>query len=134
MRSEGWQYIELTGTISGFFAPHELPSHKNQFKYFCHVIEKIKMKQVEEEYYKLSETQEATKHPQNQTQATDALLPMSPLKPVGELSKTMSPELMKQLIEAGFKSSNTVENGSSNPIEETAVSVFTDLSGNTSKQ
>ena len=132
LRSEGWQYIGLTGRYSAL--ANITATHGNQFIYFCHMIEKIKMKQVEEEYYKLSETQEATKHPQNQTQATDALLPMSPLKPVGELSKTMSPELMKQLIEAGFKSSNTVENGSSTPIEETAVSVSTDLSGNSIKE
>lgn len=57
LRSEGWQYLELSGRYSGFFTPHESPTHTNQFIYFCHVIEKIKMKQVEEEYYKLNESQ-----------------------------------------------------------------------------
>lgn len=60
LRSEGWQYLELSGRYSGFFTPHEAPTHMNQFIYFCHVIEKIKMKQVEEEYYKLNESQAPT--------------------------------------------------------------------------
>lgn len=130
LRSEGWQYIGLTGRYS--VLANSTPTHSNQFIYFCHMIEKIKMKQVEEEYYKLSETQEATKHPQpQQAQATDSLLPMSPLKPVGEMVRTLPPDLKNQLINLGFKSGDTLENGPSTPIEETTVSVSTDLSGNT---
>jgi hypothetical protein len=64
--SEGWQYVELTGRYSGFHTPGQLPTHENQFIYFCHSIEKIRMKQVEEEYYKLSDSQ------QNNTPATTA--------------------------------------------------------------
>lgn len=55
LRSEGWQFLELSGRFSGFYTPREKPSHKNQFLYFCHAVEKIKMKQVEEEYYKSTE-------------------------------------------------------------------------------
>ena len=132
LSSEGWQYIGLTGRYS--VLANTTATHGNQFIYFCHMIEKIKMKQVEEEYYKLSEVQESTKNPQTNTNTSDTLLPMSPLKPVGELAKAMSPELKKQLASLGFKSSDSVENGPSNPIEETTVSVFTDLSGNTVKE
>lgn len=53
--SEGWQYIELTAKYSGFYTPGLQPTHENQFIYFCHAVEKIRMRQVEEEYYKLSE-------------------------------------------------------------------------------
>jgi hypothetical protein len=53
--SEGWQYIQLTAKYSGFYTPGQEPTHENQYLYFCHSIEKIKMRQVEEEYYKLSE-------------------------------------------------------------------------------
>jgi len=55
--SEGWQYIELTGKYSGFNTPKMIPTHDNQFVYFCHAIEKIRMKQVEEEYYKIHDSQ-----------------------------------------------------------------------------
>lgn len=53
--SEGWQYIQLTAKYSGFYTPGQDPTHENQYLYFCHSIEKIKMRQVEEEYYKLTE-------------------------------------------------------------------------------
>jgi hypothetical protein len=54
MISEGWQYVELTAKYSGFYTPKEEPNHDNQFIYFCHAIEKIRMRQVEEEYYKMA--------------------------------------------------------------------------------
>ena len=65
LRSEGWQYLELSGKYSGFFSPKDKVTHQNQFLYFCHIVEKIKMKQVQEEYYKLLEpsaNQEKTNH------------------------------------------------------------------------
>lgn len=55
LRSEGWQFLELSGRFSGFYTPREKPTHANQFLYFCHAVEKLKMKQVEEEYYKSTE-------------------------------------------------------------------------------
>ena len=58
LRSEGWQYLELTGRYAGALTQTgDTPSHRNQFKYFCHYIEKIKLKQVEEEYYKYEDSQ-----------------------------------------------------------------------------
>ena len=51
--SEAWQYVGLTGRYSGELCKPEKPTHKNQFVFFTHAIERIKMKQVEEEYYKL---------------------------------------------------------------------------------
>jgi hypothetical protein len=56
LRSEGWQYLELSGRFSGFYTPKEKPSHSNQFLFFCHRIEKIKMHQVQEEYWKMEES------------------------------------------------------------------------------
>ncbi len=50
LRSEGWQFISLTGRYAVGQRTHEY-----QFIYFCHMIEKIKMHQVEEEYFKLTD-------------------------------------------------------------------------------
>ena len=72
--SEGWLYIELSGKYSGFKTPGESPTHKNQFVYFCHSLEKIRMKQVEDEYFKISET---SNHSQN---TPHELVPPTPLK------------------------------------------------------
>jgi len=54
--SEGWQFVHLSGKYSGFYTPSAAASHQNQFIYFCNMIEKIRMKQVEEEYYKLDQS------------------------------------------------------------------------------
>ena len=60
--SEGWQYFALTGRYGA--AGHLLPAgaahtHSTMFPFFCHYIEKIKIKQVEEEYYKGVETDQS---------------------------------------------------------------------------
>ena len=82
LRSEGWQYVGLTGRYSG----HGItPTHKNQFLTFTHHIEKIKMKQVEEEYYKMQEKSETT--PPVST-AID-LYPLSPDKPLSMMKQTV---------------------------------------------
>jgi hypothetical protein len=59
LHSEGWQYVGLTGRYS---AKHSdiTPTHENQFTVFFKVAEKIKMRQVEEEYWKVSDTSETT--------------------------------------------------------------------------
>ena len=72
--SEGWLYIELSGKYSGFKTPGETPTHKNQFVYFCHSLEKIRMKQVEDEYFKLTEINN------NAHRTQDQLIPPTPLK------------------------------------------------------
>ena len=59
LMSEAWQYIHLTGKYSGFYLKEGIPDHQNQYVFFCHNMEKIKLKQVEEEYFKLIESQNA---------------------------------------------------------------------------
>jgi len=86
LTSEGWQYIELTGKYSGYHTPGQPATHDNQFIFFCHAIEKIRMKQVEEEYYKLSETPSQTPGAQPAVQdAKNSLIPPTPQQ--GELEQ-----------------------------------------------
>lgn len=73
--SEGWQYVQLSGKYSGFYTPATIPTHKNQFIFFCNMIEKIRMKQVEDEYYKVTENHGATNNGQQ-----DQLIPPTPAK------------------------------------------------------
>ena len=51
LRTETWQFIELSGRYSGHHG-HVKPSHKNQYVYYCSQIEKIHMKQIDEEFIK----------------------------------------------------------------------------------
>lgn len=60
LQSEMWQYIHLTGKYGGKLTPGHFPTHDNQFVFFAHNMEKIKLKQVEEEYFKLIEEKDKT--------------------------------------------------------------------------
>jgi Protein of unknown function (DUF4231) len=75
LTSEGWQYLELSGRYSGHFGDHiHKPTHKNQFVFFCNSVEKIVMRQVEDEFYKVNEgTGSATN-----TGSPQSILPPSP--------------------------------------------------------
>jgi Protein of unknown function (DUF4231) len=114
LRSEGWQYFSLTGRYSGHLINHQKPTHKNQFVFFTHYIEKIKMKQVEEEYYKAEEKASqtptgnhvSTNH--NQNGNTQDLYPPSPDQPLSSLGGT--PEPVKEAIDSIIKSHKTIEN------------------------
>lgn len=73
LRSEGWQYVQLTGRYSGVLMDHkEKATHENQLVAFCYCIERIRMKQVEEEYYKFEETQQSDISKTNTTTTTNS--------------------------------------------------------------
>lgn len=74
--SEGWLYIELSAKYSGYNTPGEAPTHDNQFVYFCQSLEKIRMKQIGEEYYKLTDSN------QQNAQVTEGnqLIPPTPMR------------------------------------------------------
>jgi len=65
LKSEGWQYLELSGRYSGHHG-HVPPTHLNQYVYFVNAVERIKLKQVEEEFTTLGESEK----PQEQTKIT----------------------------------------------------------------
>jgi hypothetical protein len=58
--SEGWQYIELTGRYDGNKTPGFPVTHDTQFKIFCRSLEKMRMKQVEDEYFRVPELRDTT--------------------------------------------------------------------------
>ena len=102
LRSEGWQYLELSGRYSGFHTPGTKPTHENQFVYFCHAVEKIKMHQIEEEYFKLTDSHHQTgsgtaKQDGKQEQKENTLVHPTPQASLEEIAKNLPPELLKQL-------------------------------------
>jgi hypothetical protein len=65
LKSEGWQYLELTGNYSGHHG-HVAPTHSNQYVYFLNKIERLTLKQVEEEYTSIKEPDKhSDKNPSN---------------------------------------------------------------------
>jgi Protein of unknown function (DUF4231) len=90
LRSEGWQYLELTGRYSGVLTQHAAPpTHANQYQYFCHYVEKIKLKQIEDEYYKYEDTTNGMGTPGTAQgtaqQPKESLFPPSLDKPLSSL-------------------------------------------------
>jgi hypothetical protein len=110
LTSEGWQYAQLSGRYSGFYTPGESPTHKNQFKFFCHIIEKIRMKEVESEFSNKLENSAAHQQSTKKTTDVDSSNLLTPLRP-------NAVEIMKQFLEEAKVDENTLKsligNGSS---------------------
>jgi Protein of unknown function (DUF4231) len=127
LSSEGWQYLELSGRYSGFYTPSVIPTHSNQFIFFCSTVEKIKMKQVEEEYYKLgdSDMTQTSVAAKTVTAGTGpmmngssgetinrSLIPPTPLNTLIEQAAALPPELLKQIydtVSSGQKSTDKTD-------------------------
>jgi hypothetical protein len=113
LRSEGWQYFSLTGRYHGQFKSGINYNHDNQFIYFTHHIEKIKMKQVEEEYYKAEEKVAQTppgKDINNTIMSTTDLYPPSPNEPLHSLpNMEQMPDAVKHAVNSLIKSHTTID-------------------------
>lgn len=81
LNSEGWQYAELSGRYSGFYTQTQLPTHTNQFIFFCHMIEKIRIKEVEAEYSQASQDS-PTKNQSQEKSSLGEMLSPTPLDPL----------------------------------------------------
>lgn len=150
LRSEGWQYVMLTGRYSGFYTQPDAATHKNQYVFFCHTIEKIKMKQVTEEYFKIEDQKDIQATIQKHTGSSilkdsikldlqgPTLVPQSPstekqpflfaadsLIPPTPLQATLT-QLLQALSVDGGRSAESKQVSTATPKNE--VSVRTDLS------
>ena len=108
LRTEGWQYFGLTGRYGGNLIGNNTPTHANQFIYFTHQIEKIKMKQVEEEYYKSDEKIENSPNSTNGQQKAVAndLYPPSLNQPIASLD---IPDPVKEAVNSLIKSQKIID-------------------------
>lgn len=113
LRSEGWQYFSLTGRYDGRLVKNEIPNHLNQFVHFTHYVEKIKMKQVEEEYYKADEKIGQVPNGNNNTanqvpNMQSELFPPSLDQPISSM-KGNEPDEVKQAVNSLIKSHTTIQ-------------------------
>jgi len=99
LKSEGWQFLELSSKYSGYNTPTEPPTHSNQFVFFCAAIEKIRIKQVQEEYWKLKDKDH------KDTIKTEEYMPPSPFKMTPE-SEALTKKLVSYLSSANVVSQN----------------------------
>ena len=103
LRSEGWQYLGLSGRYSGKLQ-NIVPSHENQFLYFTHQIEKIKMKQVEEEFFKSNDPESKEQQPGAKP---NELYPPSLTQSITSLASAV-PEPVREAMQSIIKSQNIV--------------------------
>lgn len=112
LRCEGWQYFGLTGRYSGHLINHQVPTHDNQFVHFIHFVEKIKMKQVEEEYFKADEktTQSPIVTTQTNGPTNPEIYPLSPDKAVNDMTQAnIIPGAVERAMKTLVKSQRTVD-------------------------
>jgi hypothetical protein len=119
LRSEGWQYLSLTGRYDGRLLNNEKPNHINQFVFFTHYIEKIKMKQVEEEYYKAEEkigqVSINNSNINNQHTTGNELFPPSLNQPLTSMNGK-EPDPVKDAVNSLIKSTSKLSSKSENII------------------
>lgn len=135
LRSEGWQYFELTGRYSGQYNTEPVPTYENQFKLFCYHIEKLKMKQITEEFFKPDE--KAAQNPlsngitdtsnKNNYSITHLPSPNNPIKDDQENIPSPVREAVNSLIQ-----SRKIRSRSSTPTRQSVSSIHTEISDNNS--
>ncbi len=108
LRSEGWQYIALTGRYSGHLIENTIPTHKNQFVFFIHNIEKMKLKQVEEEYHKMEEKTQELSNQKNTNSISAELYSPSPDQSIIHMKKDV-PNIVKNVVNSIIKSNKILE-------------------------
>jgi hypothetical protein len=126
LRSEGWQYIQLTGRYSGLLMNYsKKATHTNQLIAFCYYVEKIRMRQIEEEYYKYEDTQVEgkvqadNKNTSQQTQSANSnSIDWNKLfeeidKNKDEIQKQSPNEVVQSILKALIVSSNDLNERSS---------------------
>jgi len=110
--SEGWQYAGLSGRYSGFYTPGQDPTHANQYIFFCHMIEKIRMREVEDEYHRLQEPNAIGAPAVEVPPRQNNIIPITPLNPL-----QTGPRLDTILEEAGESPTPLVDGGARPPRE-----------------
>ncbi len=107
LRSEGWQYFSLTGRYMTLKdKEREIAStHTNQFTHFIQLIEKIKMKQVQEEYYKADE--KTTQVP-GQNSASSEMYPLSPDRPLNSMASQV-PDPVQRAVNSIIVSQENID-------------------------
>jgi hypothetical protein len=121
IRSEGWQYIQLTGRYSGHLINHNIPTHENQYVFFSHRIEKFKMKQVAEEYFKSEDRK--SEEPANAQKNSYSITQMySPDQPLQNMQDNI-PLPVREAVTSLIKSRRTIKSIDSNKSSITTKSI-----------
>jgi hypothetical protein len=90
VRSEGWQYISLTGRYGGHHHKPNPSTHSNEYAFFTHAIERIKLNQTNEEFWKTQDTDSNTEPNVTAIQRKQLNGLFTPTPAEGQLSRALS--------------------------------------------
>jgi len=112
VRSEGWQYISLTGRYGGHHHKPNPSTHSNEYAFFTHAIERIKLNQTHEEFWKTQDTDSANAEPPNVTAIERKKLNglFTPTPAEGQLSRAL-PAILEEDAEDYQKPGTKVDGG-----------------------
>ena len=96
--TECWQYVMLTGHYLGADS-----THKSQYHQFCMALEKIRMKQIKDEYYKVEE------HDNSQQQGADGNIFTLPFKSSPGISSKEKVNGQDSRSETALRKKNTAQ-------------------------
>ena len=122
--SEGWQYAGLSGRYSGFYTPDREPTHANQYIFFCHTIEKIRMREVEDEYNRLQDAgaNGAPGTTGDSGRPTSSSRP-NPIIPITPLNPLQTGPKLSTILEEAEESPASIVDGERRPPGEVSVPV-----------
>jgi len=129
LRSETWQYVQLSGRYSGHHGHHK-PTHLNQYVFYCSQLEKINMKRINEEFIKSSDDA----HPHGSSQGPT---PQQGQKISSETLVPSPPDLQTPTSKASRRESDSiVEDGDSPDYQKTkkGTTTVTEQEGSKSTQ
>jgi len=113
--------LELTGRYTGNLLHNgEEPTHKNQYRFFCHYVEKIKLSQIEEEYYKYEDASNPLSHtPNGQKAVKDTTIVLPSINE--DITALKPPKSVKEVMQGLITESDSIPS----PSNEVIVPILT---------
>ena len=106
LRSEGWQYLALTGSYN----TKDQQTHEQQFNKFMHTVEKILMRQAQEQYIKLQEINTNHNVPMTSSSGVPSLVDVNKSPTQDDVIIKLAKYLQSQPIVGGSPDQNVIQN------------------------
>lgn len=106
LRSEGWQYLALTGS----YHTKDNQTHEQQFNKFMHTVEKILMRQAQEQYIKLQEVNTSQHLPMTNSSGVPSLVDFNKSPNQDDAIVKLAKILQSSSIVGGPPDQNVIQN------------------------
>jgi hypothetical protein len=115
LRSEGWQYLALTGSYN----TKDQQTHEQQFNKFMHTVEKILMRQAQEQYIKLQEVNQHNNTSMTNSAGVPSLVDVNKSPSQDDAIVKLAKYLQSQSTIGGSPDQNVIQNSDYTEITQT---------------